>query len=160
MKINIVAAVGKNLELGKNNKLIWHISEDLKYFKKLTTGKTIVMGEKTYYSIGHPLPNRENIVLSYDNINIQGVTVINNYKDIFSLDKKEIFIVGGSSIYKLFLPYASNIYLTEIESIDKDADCYFPKFNTDLYTKTIIKKSTSKDIKYSFVCYKRKDDNL
>ena len=79
MKINIIAAVGKNLELGKNNRLIWPIKEDLKYFKDKTINKTVVMGENTYFSIGKPLPNRKNIVLSYDK-NIKDVLVINDYK--------------------------------------------------------------------------------
>ena len=103
MIINIIAAVGKNLELGKNNRLIWSIKEDLKYFKEKTTGKVVVMGENTYNSIGKALPIRNNIVLSYDKKQIKDVTVINDYKEVFCLDEKEIFIIGGASIYKLFI---------------------------------------------------------
>ena len=152
--INIIAAVGKNLELGINNKLIWHLPEDLKYFKEVTTGKTVVMGKKTYESIGKPLPNRKNIVLTRQNISISEVEIIHNIKDV--LNKKEsIFIIGGADVYKQFLPYANNIYLTEIDD-QKEADTYFPKFDKNLYEKEIVKESTFKDINYKFVIYRKK----
>lgn len=155
MKINIIAAVGKNLELGKNNKLIWPIKEDLKYFKEKTMGKTVVMGENTFYSIGRPLPGRNNIVLSFEKLDISGVTVLNDYKEVFDLKEDEIFIIGGESIYKLFIPYVDNIYLTEIDKEDKGADSYFPKFDKSEYKKEVIKSSKENDIDYSFVCYKK-----
>ena len=122
MKINIIAAVGKNLELGKDNKLIWHISEDLKYFKEMTMGKTVVMGENTYHSIGKALPGRNNVVLSFDKKDIPGVLVLNNYNDVFKLDYDEVFIIGGAPIYELFLPYSDNLYLTEIDEEESSCD--------------------------------------
>lgn len=152
--ISIIAAVGKNLEIGKDGNLLWSIPNDLKYFQKLTTGKTIVMGRKTYESIGKPLPNRKNIVLTRKNIKINDVEVVNNKKKILNI-KEEVFIIGGESIYKKFLPYASNIYLTEIED-EKDADTYFPEFNKDLYNKETIKKERYKNLYYSFVVYRKK----
>lgn len=152
--ISIIAAVGKNLELGRNNKLIWFIPNDLEYFKSVTTGKTVVMGRKTYESIGKALLNRKNIVISNKNIQLDNVTVLDNYKDVFNI-KEDVFIIGGSSIYELFLPYAENIYLTEIDSSEK-ADCYFPSFNKDLYEKEIIKTETYNNLDYSFVIYRRK----
>lgn len=152
--ISIIAAVGKNLEIGKDGNLLWSIPNDLKYFKKLTTGKTIVMGRKTYESIGKPLPNRKNIVLTRKNIKINDVEVVNNKNKILNI-KEEVFIIGGESIYKKFLPYASNIYLTEIED-EKDADTYFPEFNKDLYNKETIKKERYKNLNYSFVVYRKK----
>ena len=155
MKINIIAAVGKNLELGKNNKLIWPIKEDLKYFKEKTINKTVVMGENTFYSIGKPLPNRKNIVLSFTKKEIPKVLVFNNYEDVLNLQEDEIFIIGGASIYKLFLPYADSIYLTEIDKEEKEADCYFPNFDKSNYQKEIIKKSKSNELEYKFVCYKK-----
>lgn len=155
MKINIIAAVGKNLELGKNNKLIWPLKEDLKYFKKMTIGKTVVMGDKTFYSIGKVLPGRNNIVLSFNEINIPGVTVFNDHKKIFSLEEDEIFIIGGESIYELFLPYANKLYLTEIKMEDSSADCYFPNFDKSKYKKNIIKNSQENGINYTFVCYEK-----
>lgn len=160
MKINIIAAVGRNLELGKDNKLIWHISEDLKYFREMTMGKTVVMGENTYYSIGKALPGRDNVVLSFDKKDIPGVLVLNNYKDVFKLNCDEIFIIGGASIYELFLPYGDNLYLTEIDEEESSCDCYFPFFDKSLYDKTIIREGKSLGIKYLFVCYKRKGKML
>ena len=151
--ISIIAAIGKNYELGLNNQLLWHIPNDLKYFKELTTGKTVVMGRKTYESIGRALPNRENIVLTRQSIKIDNVDVVNDYKKI--LDLEDVFIIGGEQIYKLFLPYADNIYLTEIAE-NKEADSYFPIFDKSLYTKEIVKTDSYNDINYSFVIYRKK----
>ena len=152
--INIIAAVGKNLELGKDGNLIWNIPNDLKYFKKVTKNKIIVMGRKTYESIGMPLPNRKNIVLTRQNIKIDNVKIVNNINEILNT-KKDVFIIGGESIYKEFLPYASNVYLTEIEDT-KEADTYFPKFNKDLYNKEIICKESYNNLNYTFVVYRKK----
>ena len=151
--INIIAAVGKNLELGKDNKLIWHIPEDLRYFKEMTTNKTIVMGRKTYESIGKPLPNRKNIVLTRQNIKIDNVEVINDIEQVFDIND-DIFIIGGETIYKLFLPYADHLYLTEIED-EREADSYFPSFDKQKYKKEIIKKDKYNNIDYSFVVYNK-----
>ncbi len=151
--ISIIAAIGKNYELGLNNQLLWHIPNDLKYFKQLTTGKIVVMGRKTYESIGRALPNRENIVLTRQSIKIDNVDVVNDYKKI--LDLEDVFIIGGEQIYKLFLPYADNIYLTEIAE-NKEADSYFPIFDKSLYTKEIVKTDSYNDINYSFVIYRKK----
>ena len=153
--INLVAAVGKNLELGKNGKLIFHIPNDLKYFKDLTLGHTVVMGRRTLESIGKALENRENIVITRKDIEMDNVVVVHDYKELLGLEK-ELFIIGGESIYKLFLPYADNIYLTEINATCEDADTYFPKFDKDLYDKENIKDETYGDLSYSFVRYRKK----
>ena len=152
--INIIAAVGKNYELGLNNKLLWNIPNDLKYFKENTKNKTVVMGRKTYESIGKPLPNRKNIVLTKQNKKIENVEIINDYKKVLQLND-DIFIIGGEQIYKVFIPYADNIYLTEINE-SKEADSYFPKFNKNLYTKEIIKEEKYNDLEYKFVIYRKK----
>ena len=152
--INIIAAVGKNYELGLNNKLLWNIPNDLKYFKKITTGKTVVMGRKTYESIEKPLQKKKNIVLTRQNIKIENVEIINDYKKVLEMNE-DIFIIGGEQIYKVFLPYAANIYLTEINE-SKEADSYFPKFNKNLYTKEIIKEEKYNDLEYKFVIYRKK----
>ena len=152
--INIIAAIGKNNELGKDNKLVFNVPEDLKYFKEITTNKTVVMGYNTYKSIGKALPNRTNIVLTKKDIILDDVFICNNYKDILSINE-DIFIIGGESIYKLFLPYADNLYLTEIDK-EVDADTFFPKFNKNLYDKEIIKENSFNNLKYKFVVYKRR----
>ena len=160
MKINIIAAVGKNLELGKGNDLVWRIKEDLNYFKELTTNKIIVMGYNTYLSIGRLLPNRKNIIISKENRNIEGAIVLNSIKDVLNLDEEEIFIIGGASIYKQFIPYADNLYLTEINSEDDKADVFFPKFDKEHYEKKLVKASTENNLNYNFVCYESKMTNM
>lgn len=152
--INIIAAVGKNLELGKDNKLLFDIPNDLKYFKEITLGKTIVMGRKTFESIKKPLPGRENIVITNQSINSKNIKVVHDYKEILNM-RKEVFIIGGESIYRLFLPYAKNLYLTEIEK-EADADTYFPNFDKDLYDKKVINEESYKDLNYSYVRYRKK----
>ena len=152
--INIIAAVGKNLEIGKDNKLLWRIPNDQKYFKEKTINKTVVMGRKTYESMGKPLKNRKNIVLTRGKLNIDNVEIVNNYKEILNREE-EIFIIGGEQIYKKFLPYADNLYLTEINA-SKEADTYFPEFDKGLYEKEVLKTEEYNDIEYSFVIYRKK----
>ena len=139
MRLSIIAAIGQNGELGKNNNLIWHLKGDMKFFKDITLGHTIVMGRKTFESLPKLLPGRKHIVLSRNNIDIPEIEV---YHDIQSFLKKyqnsdeEIFNIGGASIYKILLDYTDKIYLTEIEK-QAEADTYFPKFNKDDYNATI-----------------------
>lgn len=156
MIISLIAAVGKNKELGKDNKLIWTIPDDLKYFKEKTLNKTIVMGSATFKSIGKALSNRKNIVLTTKKIELENVTIINDYEDILKLKEEEIFVIGGEKIYKLFLPLADNIYLTEIEEECKDADTYFPEFDKNLFEKEIIESKEYENTKYSFTRYRKK----
>lgn len=153
--INIIAAVGKNLELGKRGTLIWNIPNDLKYFKNLTLGQTVVMGRRTLESIGKALPERKNIVLTSEDLDIDNIIIIHNYKEILDLNE-ELFIIGGQSIYKLFLPYADNLYLTEIDEECMDADTYFPEFDKNLYLKETIKDESYNNINYSYVRYRKK----
>ncbi|MEE3003438.1 MAG: dihydrofolate reductase, partial [Pseudomonadota bacterium] len=115
MKISIIAAMAKNKVIGKNNKLPWHLSEDLKNFKILTTGKPIVMGRKTYESIGKPLPQRRNIVLTRNTkLKIDGCEVMSSKDQLLKelQEEKEIMVIGGSEIYQMFLPEATTIHLT------------------------------------------------
>ena len=154
--INVVAAVGKNLELGKDGKLIWYIPADLKNFKNLTIYNAVVMGRKTYDSIGKSLEDRINIVLTREEKKYKDVMIISNYKDILDIDMLDVFIIGGESIYKLFVPFAENIYLTEIDDSCNEADTYFPEFDKDLYDKEIIKEDSYNDLNYSFVRYRKK----
>lgn len=147
--ISLIAAVGKNYELGKDNKLIWHFKEDMKYFKEVTTGKTVVMGRKTYESIGRPLPNRRNIVIT--SRTIEGVETVKTIDEVLNI-KDDIFIIGGASIYDEFIKYADKIYLTLIDK-EYDADTYFPKFDETRFEKTIIKEEIENDIKLTFALY-------
>ena len=153
--INIVAAVGKNLELGKDGGLIFDIPNDLKYFKKLTLGHTVVMGRRTYESIGKALSDRRNVVITSSNIEDRNIIVMHNYEEVFELTG-EIFIIGGESIYRLFLPYADNLYLTEVDASYDKADTFFPFFDKELYDKEIIGIEEENNLKYSYVRYRKK----
>ena len=157
--ISIIACVGKNLELGKNNDLIWHLPNDLKYFKRVTSGKTVIMGRRTFDSLPGILPKRRNIVLQLPNeSNIDGVEIFNDIPSILNAvnDEEEAFIIGGASIYKQFLEYADKLYLTEVSEKCQDADVYFPKFDKRKYKKNIVGVGSDNDIKYDFVIYERR----
>lgn len=131
--ISAIAAIGTNRELGKNNELIWRIPTDLKRLKALTTGHPIIMGRKTYESIGRPLPNRTNIVISRNpDFTAPGCTVVDSLEAALATargaDNEEIFIFGGGAIYELAWPLIEKLYLTVIDSNDPTADAYFPEY--------------------------------
>ena len=132
MKITIVAAIASNNVIGKKNSLPWDIPEDLKRFKQLTSGHTILMGRKTFDSIGRPLPNRTNIVMTKDtNYQKEGVEIVFDEKEALNLIKElnqEVFIIGGSKIYELFEPWASSLMITRVLK-DFDGDAFFPDIN-------------------------------
>ncbi len=142
-RISIIAAVGKNRELGKNNELIWRISPDLKRVKELTTGHPIIMGRKTFDSIGRPLPNRTNIVISRAQVCIEGCLVFDTLQKGIeaakAIDTEEIFIFGGASIYEEALPLTDRLYLTVINAEDTEADVYFPDYSE--FTKVVSEEN-------------------
>lgn len=158
--IKIIAAVGKNNELGKNNNLIWHLPGDLKFFKKQTEGKTVAMGRNTFNSLPQKLPNRRHIVLSdVDEFNkdICDVQVFFDAKEfvrycLLKAEEDDLYIIGGASIYKMFIDFADEIYLTEIDAESK-ADVYFPEFDKSEFDKEILGRDESGGINYSFVRY-------
>lgn len=156
--ISIIAAIGKNRELGRDNDLIWHIKEDLKNFKNLTMGKYIVMGKNTYESLPKHLEGRKYIVLSSSLSEIENGLLFNDFNKLLEFIKdvdEEVMIIGGASIYKLFLPFADKLYLTEIDSEEK-ADVYFPDFNKEDYECNVVSTNEVDGLKYSFVIYERK----
>jgi len=129
--ISIIVATSLNNAIGRNNQLLWHISEDLKYFKKVTTGHTVIMGRKTWESIGRPLPNRRNIVISRS-LNIIGdVQVYSSLENAIAATKEEqeVFIIGGGELYKQTLPIANKLYLTIVTQTIEDADTFFPEID-------------------------------
>lgn len=152
--ISLIAAIGRNRELGKDNQLVWHIPEDLKFFQDKTKNHVVIMGRNTYESIGKPLPNRTNIVLSRNiDLKISDCIVVDSLKRAFEVakerEKEEIFVIGGAKVYAESLPFADKLYLTMIHKT-AEADTYFPKF--DNFKK--IKESEEfsyKDLKYRFV---------
>lgn len=156
--ISIIAAIGKNRELGRGNDLIWHIKEDLKNFKNLTMGKYIVMGKNTYESLPKHLEGRKYIVLSSSLSEIENGLLFNDFNKLLEFIKdvdEEVMIIGGASIYKLFLPFADKLYLTEIDSEEK-ADVYFPDFNKEDFGCNVVSTNEVDGLKYSFVIYERK----
>lgn len=130
--IYLIAALSKNRQIGINHQMPWHIPEDLNYFKTITSGHTILMGRKTFETIGHPLPNRRNIVLTTNkNFIMPGVEVIHTLEEALRIcqEVSNIFIIGGGQIYKAFLPYADQLYLTLIHK-SVVGDTSFPEYHT------------------------------
>jgi len=128
MRISIIAAVAKNGVMGKNNSLPWNLPSDMKKFKELTMGKPVIMGRKTFESIGKPLAGRVNIILTRNSdFNAEGVAIVHSPEEALQLvaDHSEAMVIGGESVYGQFLPHASRIYLTKIDS-DFDGDSFFP----------------------------------
>ena len=158
--LKIIAAIGKNNELGKNNDLIWPIKEDLKFFKELTTNHNIIMGYNTYISLPNKLPNRHHIILTHRDIKVDNdIDVYNNKYDLLeniNNVEDEIYIIGGASIYKEFIDDTNELILTEIEAEDKNADVYFPTFNKEEWSKEIICTHNDNNPPYKHVKYLRK----
>ncbi|QNR23061.1 dihydrofolate reductase [Croceimicrobium hydrocarbonivorans] len=135
MNLTLIAAMAQNRVIGKDNDLIWHFPEDLKRFKKLTSGHAIIMGRKTYESLGRPLPNRKNIVITRQaDYKAEGCLMASNMESAIELAKEDNqpFIVGGAEIYKQALPFAKTIELTLIKA-DYEGDTYFPEFDPEVW---------------------------
>ena len=157
MDISMIAAIGKNNELGKGNDLIWHFKEDMKFFKDTTIGSAVIMGRKTFESLPKALPNRKNIVITRNRaFSPEGAEVV------FSIDEAlkaagndKIFIIGGAAIYEQFLPLANKLYLTEIEAECPGADVYFPAFDKSLYKREKLTDFEANGIKFSHILYSK-----
>jgi len=133
MIISFIAAMDKNRVIGKDNSLPWNMPADMKHFKDLTLGKPIVMGRKTYETIGKPLPNRKNIIITRDqDYKAEGCIVAHSIEESLQSaeNAEEVMVIGGANIYKQFLPRTDKIYLTIIEH-DFEGDTYFPEYNED-----------------------------
>jgi len=158
-KLSIIVAMSSNRVIGVNNSLPWHLSEDLKHFKTLTTGHTIIMGRKTYESIGKPLPNRRNIVISRNlNAFYGGIEVVHSLEDAFSTSSNddEVFIIGGSNIYEQSLHLAEYLYITEIKKAF-EGDAFFPEIDKSLWTESTRETHISSDgLEFSFVRLQKK----
>ena len=154
---SIIAAVGKNRELGKKGDLIFHLRDDMKFFRETTSGHKIVMGRKTWESLPGKLPNRTNIVISSRDFDGPD-EIAHNLAEFIAKNKdtdEEIFVIGGGKIYAEFLPYASKIYLTEVDSEDSEADTYFPEFDKTKFECKIIKKGSEDDLTFAICLYQR-----
>ncbi len=155
--ISIIAAIGKNRELGKDNKLLWQIPSDMKRFKDLTTGSVVIMGRKTYESLPQkfrPLPGRINVIITRDSSYFApGAVVVNSMEAAIEEAKKtnkEIFIIGGAQIYSLGIKYAEKLYLTQVDKEYPEADAFFPDY-TD-FSKTVSEQEyQSGKLKFKFI---------
>jgi dihydrofolate reductase len=157
---NIIAAVANNMAIGKNNKMPWHISGDSKYFKEITSGHPVIMGRKTYESIGKPLPNRTNIVLSHKYLD--GVIIVNSLEEAYQ-KAEEIddvcFVIGGGKLYKDAIEDADRLYITCVYTDVEDADTYFPDIDMRIWEEesvSDIKEDPKTRLKYYFVIYKKR----
>jgi dihydrofolate reductase len=162
MSISIIVAIAENNAIGRNNKLLWHISEDLKRFKKITLGHRVIMGRNTYLSLpNRPLPGRTNIVISdIPEEKFEGCITVNSIEQVLEICPKEeeCFVIGGGMIYKQFLRYARKLYITRVFK-SFDADIYFPEFNLDEWNE--IEREThgpddNNEFFYAFITYERK----
>ncbi|MBR3163328.1 MAG: dihydrofolate reductase [Clostridia bacterium] len=160
--LSIIVAKAKNNIIGKDNNLIWHLPEDLKRFKQITTGHTIIMGRKTFESLGRVLPNRFHVVLCNDmkmDVNNENVEVL---EDISMLDKyinskEESFVIGGATMYKLLMPYCTKMYITEIEK-DFEGDVSFPEIDKNIWKEVSREKGPKdgiNDFNYEYVVYEK-----
>ena len=157
--ITLIAAIGKNRELGYNNDLIWRIPEDLSFFRDNTIGKKIVMGMNTLKSLPKLLPNREHIVLTRKSVEIDSsIMVVHSIDELLSyieLLDEEVMIIGGAQIYNQMIDYANKMLLTEIND-GKEADVYFPNFSLDDWDREVLSIHSYNDLNYSHVVYTRK----
>ncbi len=162
--LSIIVAKAKNNIIGKDNQLIWYLPEDLKRFKRLTTGHTIIMGRRTFESLGRVLPNRHHVILCNDaqmQVDDENVEILEDISllDKYIKDEEEHFVIGGATMYRLLMPHCTKMYITEINK-EFDGDVSFPEINLDEW-KIISKEKGLKDEKnpfdYEYVTYERID---
>ena len=156
MEIVLIAAVDINLAIGKEGKIPWDIKEDLKFFRQNTENTAIVMGRATYDSIGRPLPNRKNIVMTRSIQGRDGVVEVSSSQEAISEARsysEKVNIIGGEYIYKEFLPLATKLLITEIDLEVDSADAFFPKWDSNIWKEITRQKSSESGINFSFVEY-------
>ena len=157
--ISIIVAYANGRVIGRQGRIPWHLPDDLQHFKRITSGHTIVMGRKTYASIGHPLPQRRNIVLTHsDEIDILGFEVVHSKEEVLALG--DVFIIGGASLYRHFLEFAELLYITEV-ALDIEGDTFFPAWSPENFTLISSQEGTldeKNSIPHTFLLYERKKD--
>ena len=157
MIISLIAAMDRNNVIGKGNKLPWKLSADLKRFKELTLGKPVIMGRKTFESIGKPLPNRINIVITRDkNYKANGCIAANSAEEALKAasGNQEVMVIGGEQVFKEFLPMAGKMYLTFIDE-NFEGDAYFPEYNKTEWKEARRENRKDNSLKYAFVDFER-----
>lgn len=160
--LSIIVAKAKNNIIGKNNELVWHLPEDLKHFKNLTTGHTIIMGRKTFESLAKVLPNRKHVIFSQNpdfKVKDENVEVVHSLLQIQDLieGEEEAFVIGGAMIYNFLMPYVKKMYVTQINE-EFDGDAFFPKIDEKVWKKTSEEKGIKNEenkLDYEFITYER-----
>jgi len=160
MTVSAIVAIGENNAIGKSNQLLWHLPADLKHFKNKTAGHSIIMGRKTFDSVGKPLPNRRNIVVTRQDITIPGCEVVKSIDEALELCKgeNEVFIGGGAEIYKLAMDKTDKIYLTIVHKMF-DADTFFPEIDFTKWVETEHEDhqpDEKNNLPYSFITLERR----
>lgn len=156
----MIVAIGRNNEIGKDNKLLWHLPNDLKFFKETTINKTIIMGRKTFESLPSKLPKRKHLIITanhdyqLDELLFFSIKAVLDY---VKTSKEECFVIGGASIYQEFLPYAKYLYITKVED-NKDADAYFPEIKEDNYIITLLGANEDNGIEYKHYKYEKRSN--
>lgn len=161
MKKSIIVAQDKARAIGGDNKLLWHIPADLKRFKAITMGKPIIMGRKTFQSIGRPLPGRENVVITRnENWSAEGVTVVHSLEQAYDhlADQAEVMVIGGGEIYARALAEADNLYVTAVDTTVDSADTWFPEIDSNQWQEISREpvEAAGETPAYSFVDYTRR----
>jgi len=160
MKINIIAAIAQNNAIGKDNKLLWHIKDDLQLFKKTTLNHVIIMGRKSYESIGRPLPKRTNVVVTRKrDYQPEGVLVFNSLNEVFDhFDKKgeeDVYVIGGGEIYRQSLDDAHVLHISHVDVSIEDADTFFPNTKWDQWEVTHEESYEASDVNDYGFTYKQ-----
>ncbi|MEK7564476.1 MAG: dihydrofolate reductase [Patescibacteria group bacterium] len=163
--ISIIAAIGKNNELGKGNDLLWKLPADMKHFRETTKGHTVIMGRKTFESIGKALPNRRNIIITRDKkYKVDGTEIAHSLEDALArartplAEGEEIFIIGGGEIYKQAFDFTDKLYITHIDAEDKKSDTFFPEIIPIVWNETSHKehkKDSENPFNYTFSIYEK-----
>ena len=158
MEIILIAAVSKDKVIGKQGGIPWKIKEDLSFFKEKTLNSPIIMGRATYESIGRPLPNRLNIVMTRSAKNTEGVTEVTSVEKAIEAasknkDSSKVYVIGGENIYKEFLPIAQKMIITEVDLYIKDGDTFFPEWNISEWEEQSRDQREENGIRFSFVEY-------
>lgn len=160
MTVSIITAVSNNNVIGKDNKLPWRLPADLAHFKEITSGHSVLMGRKTFESIGRPLPNRRNIVITRNrDFKADRIEVVHSIEEALEITKNEdeVFVIGGEEIYKLALPFADKIYLTKVEA-EVDGDAFFPNLGSEWEEVSRIENPKDENNEYPFVFYEYRRD--
>jgi len=161
MIISIIVAIGRNKVIGNKNTIPWKLPADMNYFRKMTIGKPVIMGRKTFESIGKPLPERTNIIITRDqNYKAEGCIVVHSVDEAIKAAEgsKEAMVIGGSQIYKEFLPIANKMYITLIDA-DFNGDTYFPEYNIEEWEETVYEeheRDKDNQYNYTFLILRRK----